>query len=254
MPSATDSWTVFNAALLTALATGLGALPLFWQRRPSARARGRGNAVAAGLMTAASASLMAEGQALMPLGLAAGLALGAGAIALARRWLASRSLDRFALPTAFLDQAGDGLRRMVLIVGVMTLHSAAEGIGVGVAYGGGQRLGGFIAASIALHNIPEGLAISLVLVPRGVAVWAAALWSIFSSLPQPLLALPAYWFVEAARPLLPLGLGFAAGAMLWMVWAELMPEATGDLEHGEAALWAGLALAGMVAFQSLLPG
>jgi len=252
MPQAVSSWTVFAAALLTALATGLGALPLAWQRRPSARGRGRGNAIAAGLMTAASASLIAEGQVLSPLGLAAGLALGCGGIALARRWLAARNLDGLAEPTAFLEQGHESLRRMVLIVGVMTLHSAAEGIGVGVAYGGGERLGGFIAASIALHNVPEGLAISLVLVPRGIAVWAAALWSIFSSLPQPLLALPAFWFVEAARPILPLGLGFAAGAMLWMVWAELLPEAVADTDAGTAAWWAGMALAAMVAFQSFL--
>jgi len=55
-----------------------------------------------------------------------------------------------------------------------------------------------------VHNIPEGLAISLVLVPRGASVRSAAWWSVFSSLPQPLMAVPAYVFVEEFGRLLPL--------------------------------------------------
>jgi zinc transporter ZupT len=115
--------------------------------------------------------------------------------------------------------------RALVIVAVMTVHSAAEGVGVGVSFGGGDRLGILITAAIAAHNVPEGLAISLVLVPRGASVRSAAWWSVFSSLPQPLIAPFAYLFVETFKTVLPAGLGFAAGAMLWMVWAELLPEA-----------------------------
>ena len=68
-----------------------------------------------------------------------------------------------------------------------------------------------------MQNVPEGLAISLVLVPRGATVRAAAGWSVFSSLPQPLLAVPAFLFVERFSAVLPAALGFAAGAMVWMV-------------------------------------
>jgi zinc transporter ZupT len=63
-----------------------------------------------------------------------------------------------------------------MIVGVMTLHSFTEGIGVGVSFGDGAALGLLIATAIAVHNIPEGLAISLVLVPRGVSISRAAVW------------------------------------------------------------------------------
>ncbi|MEX0820393.1 MAG: phosphoglycerate kinase [Pirellulaceae bacterium] len=69
------------------------------------------------------------------------------------------------------------------------------------------------------------LAISLVLVPRGTPIWKAATWSIFTSLPQPLMAVPAFLFVLAFQPFLPVGLGLAAGAMIWMVFAELIPDA-----------------------------
>ena len=86
-------------------------------------------------------------------------------------------------------------------------------------------LAALLQMCIAIHNIPEGLAISLVLVPRGTSVRAAAGWSIFSSLPQPLLAVPAYLFVEKFKPILPAGLGFAAGAMVWLVVSELIPDA-----------------------------
>jgi len=58
-------------------------------------------------------------------------------------------------------------RKSLLIVGVMTVHSFIEGVGVGVSFGGGLKLGLFITQPIAVHNMPKGLAISLVLVPRG---------------------------------------------------------------------------------------
>jgi zinc transporter ZupT len=148
-------------------------------------------------------------------------------------------------------EGADALRILV-IVGVMTLHSFTEGVGVGVAFGGGQSLGVYITAAIALHNVPEGLAISLVLVPRGVKVWRAAGWSIFSSLPQPLMAVPAFWLVELFSPILPMGLGFAAGAMIWMIFSELLPEAYEKTPPGTVAVLVPLSISAMLLFQLLL--
>ena len=109
-----------------------------------------------------------------------------------------------------------------------------------------------ITVAIAVHNIPEGLAISAVLRPRGVSVWKCAGWSIFSSLPQPLMAVPAFLFVEVFRPALPYGIGFAAGAMVFMVLVELLPEAYETERKPAVALLVSLTLVGMVLFQRAL--
>ena len=106
--------------------------------------------------------------------------------------------------------------------------------------------------AIAVHNIPEGLAISLVLVPRGVGVGRAALWSVFSSLPQPLMAVPAFLFVSFFEPLLPFSHGFAGGAMIWMVFSELVPDALEETRSELVAVVVTLAVAAMVAFQFLI--
>lgn len=214
-----NALTVFLVALGTALATGLGALPLRYVATAGPRLVGGANAAAAGVMLAASVGLAVEGWTLdVPLLLVGALA---GIVFIV---IIERVLDHEAA-TSIGSLRGEDARKAILIVVVMTVHSMAEGVGVGSACGGEATLGLVIGIAIAIHNIPEGLAISLVLVPRGTSVRAAAGWSVFTSLPQPLLAVPAFLFVEQFRSVLPVGLGFAAGAMIWMVAGELLPEA-----------------------------
>jgi zinc transporter ZupT len=213
----TSGLAVTAAALVTALATGLGAIPLAFAGGKSRSWLGVANAVAAGLMLGASGMLFYQGSSDGSRTIVGAL-LGVGTIVLASHLLRSRDHWRFE------SLRGAHARTAVIIVAVMTVHSAAEGVGVGVSFGGGESIGFLTALAIAIHNIPEGLAISLVLVPRGVSVGRAALWSIFSSFPQPLLALPAFLFVEAFSKALPVGLGFAGGAMVWMVCGEIIPD------------------------------
>jgi zinc transporter ZupT len=242
-----DVVTVFVAALLTALATGLGALPLLFARASDRRALGIANALASGVMLGASVSLTLEALDRSGRTTAVGVVAGVAFILVVSRFLHAPHRE-FELGSL----RGDDAVKALLIVAVMTVHSVAEGVGVGAAFGGGETLGILIAVAIAVHNIPEGLAISLVLVPRGTSVHAAAGWSIFSSLPQPLLAVPAFLFVAAFEGVLPAALGFAAGAMGWMVARELLPEA---LEQAPARAVAATAIASfvaMLAFQAIL--
>ena len=238
--------TVGIAAFITALATGLGALPFVFFKKISRNVLGISNALAAGLMLGASAGLIIEANNYSLVRSMLGVLIGIAFISFTHNKLHGRD----DLHIGELSGADAG--KALLIVGVMTLHSFSEGVGVGVSFGGGQTLGELITAAIAVHNIPEGLAISLVLIPRGTSVLKSSLWSIFSSLPQPLMAIPAFLFVEAFKPILPVGLGFAAGAMLWMVFSELVPDALEDTSHNTVAVTISIAIAAMLLFQSLL--
>ena len=100
------------------------------------------------------------------------------------------------------------------------------GIGIGASFGGnaGGELGMLVTTTLAVHNVPEGFAVSSVLVSKGMSVWGAAIWSILTSIPQPVMAIAAHGCVDAFLVIQPIGLGFAAGAMLWVAWLELFVE------------------------------
>jgi zinc transporter, ZIP family len=234
---------VFLTAFATALATGLGALPFAWKRHGLRRWLGPANAVASGVMLGASASLLIEGAGRSGSRTVIGAFAGVLFAYLAAHLVGGQ--ENLKLGTL----RGTDARKALLIVGVMTAHSAAEGIGVGAAFGDTGTFGLLIAGAIAVQNIPEGLAISLVLVPRGIRARNAAGWSVFSSLPQPILAVPAFLFVEQFQVVLPVGLGFAAGAMIWMVARELLPEALAQGPRRAVVADAVLAFVLMLALQ-----
>lgn len=233
--------------MITAIFTGLGAIPFLFVRNISDKLLGTANAAAAGLMLGASIGLVWEGSHYEVWRLLAGMVTGLALVFVARRVLESRDAE---FHIGDIERA-DALQ-MLLIVGVMTVHSFAEGIGVGVSYGDTAEFGALISIAIAVHNIPEGIAISLVLIPRGISVWRAGGWSIFTSLPQPLMAVPAYLFVLTFEPWLPFGLGLAAGAMIWMVFSELLPEALEEIAPVRAYSALTIAAAGMLIFQAVL--
>jgi zinc transporter ZupT len=241
-----NAFTVGVAALLTALACGLGALPFVFGRGTLRGRLGIADAAAGGAMLAATVVLVYEGWGRGSPSVLGGALVGIAFVALTQRAVAGRQ------DLALGGLRGADARTAVTIIAVMTVHSVAEGVGVGVSFGAGRELGLFITVAIAIHNIPEGLAISLVLVPRGESVLRAAWWSVFSSLPQPLLAVPAFLFVEEFRSFLPAGLGFAGGAMAWLVAAELVPAARRAATAQAVAASLTVSFAAMLALQFLL--
>lgn len=218
---------------LTAVATGLGALPFYFIRDVDKFWLGVCNGLAAGMMLAATGCLFYEGWHIpqhREYSVSVGYRLFVGAFL---------GVLFIKFTKVYLEEYEDvkvcGLkgmdaRKALLIMAVMTLHSVSEGIGVGVSFGGegGVRRGHIVTMTMAIHNIPEGVAISLALVPRGLSVFFATLWCILSSIPQPVFAVPSFMFVEQSLPILPAGLGFAGGAMAYVAINELLPESLED--------------------------
>ncbi|RVW80813.1 putative zinc transporter [Vitis vinifera] len=216
--------TVSTVALFTlamAAATGLGAVPFFFVELDPQWA-GICNGMAAGVMLAASFDLVQEGQ---EHGTGNWVMVGilAGGIFI---WLCKKFLEQYG-EVSMLDIKGAEAAKVVLVIGIMTLHSFGEGAGVGVSFAGskGFSQGILVTLAIAVHNIPEGLAVSMVLASRGVSPQNAMLWSVITSLPQPIVAVPSFICADAFNKFLPFCTGFAAGCMIWMVVAEVLPDA-----------------------------
>ncbi|WP_135822810.1 ZIP family metal transporter [Halostella litorea] len=224
---------VFVAGFVTALATGLGAIPFFLVDDVSDRWNVILWGLASGIMVAASLfGLILEGLAegtvreVIP-GMVAGVALVV---------VSHRIISGVELHPKQYEEAD--FKKLVLILGVLTVHSFPEGVAVGVSFadlniGQGPAVFGFtvpllavfMTVAISIHNVPEGVAISIPLRAMGVSEWRMAWWAVFSSLPQPVGAVIAFYFVRTAREFLPAGFGFAAGAMIYLVAAEFVPEA-----------------------------
>lgn len=236
---------VFVYGMITAVATALGVLPFVFVREISPRIVAASNAVASGLMLGACFGLVAEGAELGSWQTGVGGLVGVLFILATQRLLVHSD-------AGFGGVRGAGGRKMILIVVVMTVHSIAEGVAIGASFAGGITLATIITVAIAVHNVPEGLAITAVLRPQGMSLKSCAWWSFFSSLPQPLVAVPAFFFVDAFAPVLPYGLGFAAGAMVFMVLVELLPVAYEEGQRGPVGLLVSLSLIAMVAFQRML--
>ena len=121
---------------------------------------------------------------------------------------------------------GAGVRRSLLVFGVLLVHSLPEGFAIGTAFASDtEGLALFIFLAIALQNVPEGTSVAIPMESAGFGhrqqFWAAVL----TSAPQPVGAVIAYFAVEEISGLLPFSFAFAAGAMLALVVVELVPEA-----------------------------
>jgi ZIP family zinc transporter len=215
--------------LLTGLFTGIGALPILFTKNVTERVLDVMLGFSAGVMLAATAfSLIVPGIEIGDemFGQGTGIYIVVGGIFLGALFLAV--LDR-SLPHAHPVLGREGpkstLRRVWLLIIAITLHNFPEGLAVGVGFGA-DRLGEAIALMIAigLQNMPEGLAVALPLVrekwPRGKALT----YAFGSGLAEPIAGVLGVLAVTLMHPLLPWGLAFAAGAMIYVVSDEIIPE------------------------------
>jgi ZIP family zinc transporter len=217
MPTLLDT---IIATSFTVLTNGLGALPFIFVKEFPEKIARYGWATSGGLMLSASVfNLIIPGVTdggFTPV--AVGIFLGALVMVLTSLWLENREFSVSGLSEA-------GTRRIALVLITLFIHSFPEGIAIGVAFGSGEvNLGLIMAVAIAIHNIPEGLAVALPLRAEGVGGWQSVGWAIFSGVPQLIAAIPAYLAVIAFRPILPYAFGFAAGAMIFLVMSEMIPE------------------------------
>ncbi|HEU4450284.1 MAG TPA: ZIP family metal transporter [Gaiellaceae bacterium] len=136
-------------------------------------------------------------------------------------------------------------QRAMLLLSALTLHNIPEGLAVGVAFAaGGADLGVPLAIAIGIQNVPEGFAAAAPLVGAGARTLVALGFAAATGLVEPPAAFAAFSAFELASGLLPAGLAFAAGAMLYVVVDELVPEshARGREREATLALMGGFAL------------
>jgi ZIP family zinc transporter len=214
-------WFGLTASLLAGLATGAGALPVLFTKRISDKLLDVMLGFSAGVMLAATAfSLIVPAIDLSgPFVVVLGVILGA---------LVLHLIDRFVPhfhPALGAEGPPSRLSKVWLFVLAITIHNFPEGLAVGVSFGGGDVAAGLvIAMAIGVQNMPEGLAVALPLVREGYSRRKSLMYGTLTGLVEPLGGLLGVALVSIFQPVLPWGLAFAAGAMLFVVSDEMIPE------------------------------
>jgi len=216
------------ASIVAGLATGVGALPALLFKEVKQRTLYIMLGGAAGVMLAATAfSLVVPGiqygNQIWPgkgiFVVAVGMLVGALFLELA---------DRYLPHSHFTEQSSElvsSLRKIWLFITAITLHNFPEGMAVGVSFGSGDWHNGLsVAFAIGLQNIPEGLAVALPLVGLGYSRKQALMIATLTGLVEPVGGFLGIAAVTVFYPLLPIGMAFAAGAMLFVIADDIIPE------------------------------
>jgi ZIP family zinc transporter len=216
-------------SLVAGLATGVGALLIFLRHRWSQKAQLLMLSAAAGVMLGAtvfslvtpaldiaSAHSGALGGSMVT---AASVALGAVSI-----WIIHERVPHEHFVKGPDGSASVNLGRNWLFILAITLHNFPEGMSVGVSYGGDASHGLAVTFGVGLQNLPEGLAVAAALLGDGFARGRAFLIALLTGLVEPVGGLVGALAVSVSDRLLPWGLGFAGGAMLFVISGEIIPE------------------------------
>jgi ZIP family zinc transporter len=235
------------SSILAGLATGVGALPVLFYKQITHKTLNTMLGAAAGVMLAATAfSLIVPGiqvgNQLWPgygvYVVAAGIMVGAGFLVLADQWL---PYEKYLQP----GESFDSLRKVWLFIAAVSLHNLPEGGAVGVSFGAGDWHNGVaLATAVALQNIPEGLAVAMPLVALGYRREQAVLIATLTGLIEPIGGVLGVIMASAFLPLMPIGMAFAAGAMLFVISDDIIPEtqSRGKARYATFAMMGGFIL------------
>ncbi|WP_285410819.1 ZIP family metal transporter [Variovorax sp. efr-133-TYG-130] len=227
-------WNALLGGSVAALATALGTLPVLFSQKLPERLQDTLFGFGAGVMLAASAfSLIIPGlEAARNVGVFGGGSWAAGGVigsAILLGGAALMLMDR-VLPHEHFIKGREGqtarqLRRTWLFVFAIALHNVPEGLAIGVGYAANNGLrADALATGIAIQDVPEGLVVAVALLAAGYSRVFAVLIGMASGLVEPLGAVLGAAVVGHSAMLLPWGLGFAAGAMLFVISHEIIPE------------------------------
>ncbi|SDN26220.1 zinc transporter, ZIP family [Fictibacillus solisalsi] len=230
---------------ISALGTVLGALPALLIRNVSHRVKDNLLAYSAGIMVAASAyalipsTLKLSNMFVLTVGILVGTAV--------------LTLLEIVLPHQDAGHGADSAQiRPLLIIAAMAIHNIPEGISVGVSYASQfAELGSLVSFSIGLQNIPEGFLVCLFLVTNRIPRLQAFLYTAFTGLIECVSSLIGLQLSDAFLGIVPYGLAFAAGAMLFVVYKELIPESHGDGNERSATFSFVIGLISMIYLTNL---
>lgn len=239
------------ASLGAGLMTGVGALPILFGKAMSKRTNDMLLGFAAGVMISASYfSLIVPGldaadelygsvltSALIA---GAGIALGAGLVALLNETLPH---EHFVTGPEGADPGA--LSKIWLFIIAITIHNFPEGMAVGIGFGGGNVTNGMsLATGIGLQNAPEGLAVAVAMRGLGYSRWRSFFIALLTGLVEPIGGVLGVSLIHVSVHVLPWGLTFAAGAMLYIISHEIIPEThrNGYQNYATTGLLAGLIL------------
>lgn len=227
--------------------TALGAVPVLFGKTPSRGIRDMSLGFAAGVMLSASffsliipaidAAAERYGDGAIPAAIAVvGILIGMAVVA----WL-NESLPHEHFTSGREGPHSPALRKVWLFIIAITIHNVPEGLAVGVGFGANGLVGGMpLAIGIGLQNMPEGLAVAVALLGEGYGRRRA--WGIaaLTGLVEPIGGALGAAVVSFSAPFLPWGLAFAAGAMLYVISHEIIPETHRSGHQNKATL--GLAV------------
>lgn len=248
-------WLGIIASMAAGLATGIGSIPIFFTRNISRRLLDALLGVAAGVMLAATSFSL-----IVP-----AIEKGGGGVPGATITLVGilcggffiDFVDKFFPDTNLLVNAMNGnesyqngflksrlinlnmspkMRKVWLFIIAITIHNFPEGLAVGVGFGDGDIANGVsLAIGIGLQNLPEGLAVALPLIREKYTAGKAFLVALATGLVEPIGGLLGAGLVQISRPILPFAMAFAAGAMIFVISHEIIPETQNHEGHSKIA-------------------